>query len=83
MLDIPSAVLIHRSDGSTLSLDKASLLQHPTIDEALHDGEVGYYKFCTTGTRSNEEPLLSCYFDSPCKPCPSSFLPLLIFTLFE
>ncbi len=35
MLDIPSSVVIHRSDGATTSISKSSLLLTATIDEAL------------------------------------------------
>eukprot|EP00795_Rhopilema_esculentum_P008274 gene8274-14230_t len=36
MLDIPSSVVIHKTDGSVLTINDTELLRTHTIDEALH-----------------------------------------------
>ena len=36
MLDIPSSVVIHKTDGSVLTINDTELLRSHTIDEALH-----------------------------------------------
>ena len=36
MLDIPSSVVIHKTDGSVLTINDTELLRSRTIDEALH-----------------------------------------------
>ena len=45
MLDIPSSVTIHRSDGSTLSINDPDVLKSQNIDQAIQNEEkVGFYK---------------------------------------
>ena len=39
MLDIPSSVTIHRSDGSTLSINDPDVLKRQNIDQAIQNEE--------------------------------------------
>ena len=39
MLDIPSSVTIHRSDGSTLTINDPDVLRSQNIDQAIQSAE--------------------------------------------